>query len=599
MRLLPIHLQSVLGAPALRQWWGGGLLHARARSSLLIDVVGLLVLAGVAFLLWQVGAQWDAPFRPAIDIDLSPWALPWYATLSLARGLVAYALSLSFALMIGLWAVHDRRAGRVLLPMLDILQSIPVLGFMPGLVLAMVALFPHSNLGLEVAAILMIFTGQVWNLVFSVYRSVQGVPTEAREAAAVFGFSFWRTVRCIELPSAVTGLVWNSMMSVAGGWFFLMVSEAFTLGDRDYRLPGLGSYLSVAASHGDVAAQLYGVAAMLLMIVVLDQVLWRPLLVWAHRYRGDDGGVASTPSSWVVTLLRRSRLRRSVVCWWRRRALARQLKRPPPLSAVIAPTTAAPVAAVLSSQPHALLAWLPVAVLTTLLLCGAVALVHLVLRVPGHGWLTIAGATGLTLMRVTAAIVLGTVWALPVGLAIGLSPRWSRRLQPVIQAVASFPAPMLFPLTVLGLHALGVDLGVGSVVLMLLGTQWYILFNVIAGAAALPGPLREVSAAYGLRGWRRFRTLLLPAVFPALVTGWVTAAGGAWNASIVAEFLTLQGSVVSTPGLGSLINRAAATGDVPLLVGGVLAMAAVVVLINRTLWRWCYHLAETRFRIEG
>jgi NitT/TauT family transport system permease protein len=553
------------------------------------DLVTVAALGGVLLAGTRLAEAATAPMRPAVEIDLSLAALPGYTLLSLGRGLAAYLLSLAFALGYGYWAARDRRAERVLIPLLDVLQSVPVLGFMPGLVLSLVALFPRSNAGLELAAIVMIFTGQAWNMAFSFYRSVRSVPPVMLEVARHYRFSRWQRLRLVELPASVIGLVWNSMMSMAGGWFFLMVSEAFVLGSRDFRLPGLGAYMSVAVARGDGRAMAAAVLAMTIMILALDQLLWRPAVVWSQRFRLEEGaGGGEAARSWFLDLVRRARLvrllRRRVARWRARRERRRALTpaRPPPP----APEGGA------AGRLVPLLLFVG---LSALLAVGAVEMLRLLRHLPGATWLGLVGAAGATLLRVLVALAVGTLWALPAGLAIGLSPRLSRLLQPVVQVVASFPAPMLFPAVVAGLAALGVGLGTGSVLLMLLGTQWYILFNVVAGAMAVPSDLREMAASYRIGGWRRFRLLLLPAVLPYLVTGWITAAGGAWNASIVSEYVTFRGHAEAAYGLGARLSQAAEAADFPTLAACVVVMSAAVVLFNRLVWHPLASLAERRY----
>jgi len=555
-----------------------------------VDVALLSALGGVVFGLTRLAAEWTGALRPVFEIDLSPWALPYYAFLSLSRGLAAYALSLLFTLGYGYWAARDRAAEKILIPALDILQSIPVLGFMPGLVLALVATFPTSNVGLELASVIMIFTGQAWNMTFSFYHSLRSIPRDFQEVATLGRFGFWERFRWVDLPSAAIGLVWNSMMSMAGGWFFLMVSEAFVLGDRSFQLPGLGSYMSVAVARGDRPAMGAAVVAMVLMIVLLDQVLWRPVVVWAQKFRVDESGQAAEMHSWFLEVLRGSLL----VAALKRRAarMALRLGRIRP-ERPAAPRRQRNVARMV--QVASIGAMIGLLLLLGL---GSVGLFRLFAKVDGASWRGIGWAAALTLGRVLLATILGTLWAVPAGLAIGLSPRLSRVLQPVVQVVASFPAPMLFPAVVAVLAAAGVGLGWGSVLLMLLGTQWYVLFNVVAGAMAIPADLREAARIYRVGTWKRFRVLYLPAVFPYLVTGWVTAAGGAWNASIVSEYVSFQGRELAADGLGARISVAASSGDFPALAASVAVMAVVVVLFNRLVWRRLHHLAEQRFSLS-
>ncbi len=548
------------------------------------DLVVVAALGGVVFAASRLAQGAVLPMRPAVEIDLSLAALPGYTLLSLMRGLAALALSLLFTLVYGYWAARDAMAEKVLVPLLDVLQSVPVLGFMPGLVLSLVALFPGSNVGIELAAIVMIFTGQAWNMTFSFYRSVRTVPPVQLEVARHYHFSWWQRFKWVELPASVIGLTWNGMMSMAGGWFFLMVSEAFVLGSRDFRLPGLGAYMSVAVAAGDGRAMAAAVVAMVLMIVALDQLLWRPVVVWSQKFRQDEGQGGEEARSWFLDLLRRSRLVRLLRRWRRRLAGSVAPKPRPPVERA--------AAAGLSSR---LLPMVLFGGLMVLLAMGALELVRLLREVSWSVWATTLLAAGATLSRVLLAVALGTLWALPAGLAIGLSPKLSRALQPVVQVVASFPAPMLFPAVVAVLAQLGIGLSGGSVVLMLLGTQWYILFNVVAGAMAVPSDLREAAASYRITGWRRFKLLLLPSVLPYLITGWVTAAGGAWNASIVSEYVAYRGQTLTTFGLGARIGVAAEAADFPMLAASVVVMSAAVVLFNRLVWRPLNDYAERRF----
>ncbi len=574
-RTLPVFGSSTswLEGPARRTW---------------VDVVLLAALGGLLYGLTRLTAEWTGALRPVFEIDLSPRALPWYAFLSLSRGLAAYALSLLFTLGYGYWAARDKMAERVLIPALDILQSIPVLGFMPGLVLALVAAFPTSNVGLELASVIMIFTGQAWNMTFSFYHSLRSVPRDFQEVARLGRFGFWRRFRWVDLPSAAIGLVWNSMMSMAGGWFFLMVSEAFVLGDRSFQLPGLGSYMSVAVARGDRTAMVAAVVAMVAMIVLLDQLLWRPVVVWSQKFRVDESGQTAEMQSWFLDVLRGSRALATA-----RGAAASVLGR---LAASLPERRSTPARQRTARAVRAVSVAAFVALLF-LLAAGSIGLLRLLGRVDAPAWWGIVRAAGLTLGRVLLAVVAGTLWTVPAGLAIGLSPRLSRVLQPVVQVVASFPAPMLFPAVVALLAALGIGLGWGSVLLMLLGTQWYVLFNVVAGAMAIPADLREAARIYRLGARERFRALYLPAIFPYLVTGWVTAAGGAWNASIVSEYVSFGGKEIAADGLGARISVAAASGDLPVLAASVAVMAVVVVLFNRLVWRRLHAVAEERFSL--
>ena len=563
----------------------------RPRPSLLVDMTLAACLFALVAGMIALAQRWEAPIREAVAIDLSPRALPGYTLLSLSRGFAAYILSLAFTLVYGTVAAHSRRAEKVMIPLLDIGQGIPVLGFLPGLVLGMVALFPRTNVGLELACILMIFTGQVWNMVFSFYGSLRSVPEELKEVARIHRFGWWRTFKTVEASGAVIGLVWNSMMSMAGGWFFLTVNEAFTLGNHDFRLPGVGSYMAVAIEKGDTSAMIWAIVAMTLMILAVDQLLWKPLVAWSQRFRLEEISGSEPPRSWVLNLVRRSwfarRLRQA------RREVEEAAAKPSVRKAAEAPTSA--------SGGHAFraaLLWALAVAAGAGAAVGAFKLVRLLAAVPGHEWGLLAASLGATFVRTAGALALGALWCVPAGILIGRSAKWSRRLQPVVQIVASFPAPMLFPIVTGALLALKVPFSVVAAVLMLLGAQWYVLFNVLAGASAIPHDLEEASETYEVRGFERWRKLYLPSVFPYLVTGLITAAGGAWNASIVAETLTYKGKTLEAFGLGSMITRSTQQANFPLLAAGVLTMSAALILLNRTVWRPLYRLAESRYALN-
>jgi NitT/TauT family transport system permease protein len=574
-----------------RIWGETATLIDHSRKARWVDLVIVVGLAGLVYGLTNLARQWTQVAHEVVEIDLSPWALPRYTFYSLSRGLLAYVLSLLFTLLYGYWAAKDQVAERVLIPLLDILQSIPVLTFMPGLVMGMAALFPSTNVGLELAAVVMIFTGQAWNMTFSFYHSLRSVPQDQNEAATVYRFNWWGRLKWVELPFSTMGLVWNSMMSMAGGWFFLMINEAFTLKDKDFRLPGIGSYMSEAVKAQRVDAMFWAIGAMILMIVGLDQLLWRPVVAWAQKFRVEEGGSKEEASSWFLDWLRRSHIL-AVVGTFLQTVLSRKVEtRLPEAEVKMDSRMANPWAERFSMAIFVLL--------IALLLYGAWCLVDLLGDVSWGEWEGLLPKAFLTLGRVLLAIGIGTLVALPAGLAIGLTPRLSRLLQPVVQVLASFPAPMLFPLVIAGLQVVGVGLGWGSIVLMLMGTQWYILFNVIAGAMAIPADLGEAARSYRISGWQRFRILYFPAVFPFLVTGWVTAAGGAWNASIVSEYPTFgQSTIAAADGLGAQISEAFDKNNYPLLAASVLVMSTLVVVFNRTVWRWAYRLAEERYALN-
>jgi len=543
------------------------------------------------YLVVVLARTWFGPFNPHVEISRSPTRLPLYAAYSLLRILVAYALSLAFTLVYGYIAAYNARAERFMIPLLDILQSIPVLSFLPGVMLAMVALFPRHELGVELGAILLIFTGQVWNMAFSFYSSLKSIPREMREAAKIYQFNWYQRFTNVELPYSAIGLVWNSMMSVAGGWFFLMACEMFVLGDKDFRLPGLGSYLQTAASAGDTEAILWGVATMILVIVLMDQVVWRPVIAWAEKFKVEQVESANAPQSWFLDLIESSRglvkLRKRVfrpLKEWLALRFARQhhtVERDAP--------------------PSGWKIWLgrvimAIAVCAVLYaLVRATGMISQLSRAEFREVLTGAFAT---FLRVVAALLIGSLWTIPVGVAIGFNPKLARVAQPLAQIAASVPATALFPIVLLLLIKIGGGLGLGSIVLLLLGTQWYILFNVIAGAMAIPTDLREASTLFRFTSTQRWRTVILPGIFPYLITGLVTASGGAWNASIVAEYFRLKDQTYTTVGLGAVISRATDAGNFDLLLASTIVMALVVVTINRLVWRRMYRLAASRYTMD-
>lgn len=549
-----------------------------------------IIVGGLALLygLLSLARIWAAPVVPQLTIDLSPRALPAYALYSLARIGVAYVVSILFAVAYSYVASHNRVAERLLIPLLDTLQSIPVLSFLPPVMLAMIALVPTRQLGLELGSIFLIATGQVWNIAFSAYSSMKTVPQDLREATVAFRLGRWQTFTALELPFAAIGLVWNSVMSVAGGWFFLMACEMFVLGDRDLRLPGLGSYLQTAANAGDTRAIGWGIAAMVTVIVMLDQLLWRPLIAWSQKFKFEQVEATDALGSPVLELLQRSR----VLQWASRRVAA-------PAGAWLMRRLAETRRQ--SPQPRSTAAtWLG----ATIALFALGALTYAVWRMAATlGTLTraelleLASGAAATFVRVELALAISAIWTIPVGVYIGLRPRIASVAQPLAQIAASMPATALFPIIILLLVRAGGGLGIGSIVLLMLGTQWYVLFNVIAGASAIPADLREVCDVFRLGRLERWRRLLLPAISPYLITGLVTASGGAWNASVVAEYFRFRGDTMSTVGLGSVISRATDHGDFALLLGATVLMAAIVVTVNRLVWRRLYTLASTRFAL--
>ncbi len=555
-----------------------------------IAACGLAVFFGVI----STGVYWLSKPVPVVAISNSLEALPAYAFDSIVRMTIAYCLSLVFAISYGYIAAYNPRFEPWMIAVLDILQSIPVLSFLPPVVLAMVALFPGHQVGIEMGVILLIFTGQVWNLAFSFYSSLKSIPREMVEASRIYRYSAWQRFWQLEMPYAAIGLVWNSIVSVAGGWFALIFCETFTMGDRNFQLPGLGSYIQTATYSGDVKALVSGIGVVVLIVVATDQLIWRPLIAWSDKFKFEQVEAAERVRSPILTLLQRSPLlgsaagRMSAAVQepiYRRLARSRECQVVRPLE-----TTG-------SGKP-APAWWMLLAAVVAAVGWGTVQ-AGLMLRT--LTWpdlrLLLEGAAA-TFLRVNAALLISAAWTVPVGVAIGLNPKLARIVQPLAQILASVPATAFFPVLLIALVRIGGGLGIGSVVLMLLGTQWYILFNVIAGAMSIPSDLREVSTLYRFSRWQRWTRLILPGIFPYLITGMVTASGGAWNASVMAEYSRVKGQTLSVIGLGAQIDAATDSGRFAMLLMATIFISLMVVTMNRLVWRRLYRLAETRFKLE-
>ncbi len=564
-----------------------------------LDVV---ILAGLFGLLWSVlhfGGGMLVEFDEAAMTPLSTslWSIPYYAGRTLLRMWLAFGCSLIFTFAIGYAAAKSRVARAFILPAIDVLQSVPVLGFLSATVTGFMALFPGSLLGVECASIFAIFTGQVWNMTFGFYHSLVTIPSDLQEAATTFGLNRWQRFTTLEVPASMHSLLWNSMMSFGGGWFFVAQSEAISVLNKSIKLPGLGSYMASAVERGDNQAAIGAVIAMLLVIVGSDQLVWRPLIAWADKFKMELTESSQAPRSWVYELLRGA----FVFEWLAENVLAPVAEFFRRLTLRLFPTS--------SGKPgsgHAVSLWVARAAVAGLglwvgwqALSGLLAGVETVrqgvsLETLSHiAWLGL-----LTLLRVLAMTLVATLIWTPVGVWIGSKPEVARIAQPLAQIAASFPVNMTFPIVVGFFVAWRIPMNWGSIFLIAMGTQWYILFNVIAGAMAIPNDLRDAARTYGLRGWALWRTLILPAIFPFWVTGACTAAGGAWNASIVAEIATWGDTTLKAEGLGAFIADATTRGDKPLIICSIAMMSLFVVATNQLLWRRLYALAERRFRLD-
>ncbi|MCI3134349.1 ABC transporter permease [Phenylobacterium aquaticum] len=556
------------------------------------DLAAFLLLAATAVLIVRGAGEMSEPLSRlhTTPVTLEPRRLPEYALLTTLRMFAALACSLAFTFTVATLAAKSRKAERVIVPALDILQSVPVLGFLTFTVTFFMGLFPGRQLGVECAAVFAIFTSQAWNMAFSFYQSLRTIPSDLDEVSRQFGFSPWRRFVRLELPFATPGLVWNVMMSMSGGWFFVVASEAITVGQTTIDLPGIGSWLSLAIARQDLRAVAMGVGAMAVVILLYDQLVFRPIVAWADKFRFEQTASTDRPRSWLYDLVRRTRWMRlaAVPLSWPARALA-AIDWPRPQLAPLR------VSAATARAFDGL--WLGLVGVGTA--WAAWTLVAFVARTLDWGDAAEAFGLGLaTLIRVVVLIALASLVWVPIGVWIGLRPKWAERLQPVAQFLAAFPANVLFPFAVMAIVTLKLDPNIWLSPLMVLGTQWYILFNVIAGASAIPSDLKEAAGVFGVRGWQWWRQVGLPGIFPYYVTGALTASGGSWNASIVAEAVSWGDEHLEAAGLGAFIAKATAAGDYGRVALGVAVMSIFVIAFNRALWRPMYRFAERRLRLD-
>lgn len=555
----------------------------------LIDIVVFLIILGILSFLIYIASEWGTPYDRTLEINLNPSNIPQYALQSVARIFSAYLLSLVFSIWYGYTASRTKIHEKIMIPLLDILQSIPVLSFLPGVVLAMIALFPGKRIGLELACILLIFTGQVWNMTFSFYHSISTIPKEMREVVKVFKFNKFSKFLRLDLPFSAIGLIWNSMMSVAGGWFFLMACEMFVLEDRDFRLPGLGSYIQIAANSGNIEYVMYGLGMMILLIVIIDLFIWRPLIVWCQKFRIETVPPEEERESLIFNIFSGSVFIKKVVD-----TLNNAINKIEKFSYREFILSGNPVMNKISKALGLIL----LMVISIIIIWAILKASSIVSSVSLDNILTIIKSAFYSLLRVSEALLIALAWTLPVGVYIGLNPRAAKMLQGIVQIAASVPATAIFPVILLLLIKLGGSLDIGAVFLMLLGTQWYLLFNIIAGASAIPKDLIEISRVYGIKGIRKWKILILPGIFPYLVTGLITASGGAWNATIVSEYVSFGGKIMHAAGLGALISLSSASGNFGLLLISTCFMSLIVVGINRLVWKRLFILAKTKYLLE-
>jgi len=562
------------------------------RVSIADVIVALAVLVGL-YAIVKVGRGTTVSFAPAENrsIDTSEWNLPYYGVRTLLRMFVALAASTVFALVYATAAARSRRLARVLIPALDILQSVPILGFLSVTVTGFIALFPGSLLGLEMASVFAIFTSQAWNMAFSFYASLMSLPRELDEMSRMMRLTRWQRFWRIEVPNGAIGLIWNGMMSMGGGWFFLVASEAISVSNRHYSLPGVGSFAGAAIADGQLGKVGWAIVTMVVLVVGVNVMFWRPLVAWSEKFKNEQSESTEVARSFVLDLLRRSHWPRALGRLRRRVAV--------PLDRVMGRVFGIDERDLAPDVGRQRLGdsvfWL---VIGSVVAVGTWRLLVYVMADEGPAvfWRPLwEGAV--TFLRVVVLVVVATVVWVPVGVWIGLRPRVARLAQPLVQVLASFPANFLFPLATWAFIRTGLSLNVGGVLLMSLGAQWYILFNAIAGAMGIPSDLIEAMDDLGVHGRRRWRRLILPAVFPAYVIGGITASGGAWNASIVAEIVTYGGTTLTATGLGAYIAAATEAGNFHHILAGIAIMSLYVVSINRFFWQPLSELAADRFAL--
>jgi NitT/TauT family transport system permease protein len=554
------------------------------------DVIAIIVVIGILTFFAEASRGLLAPLSHLTmsPLSLDPVNLPVYAARTTLRMFTALALSLLFTFTYATWAAKSPRAEKLLVPLLDILQSVPILGFLSVTLVFFMSLVPGRVLGAEFAAVFVIFTSQAWNMAFSFYQSLRTLPDELCEACGSFHLTPWMRFWQLEVPFAMPGLLWNTMMSMSGSWFFVVASEAFSVGHTNIALPGIGSYIALANEQGNLRAIGWAIATMLIVILIYDQLIFRPLVVWSDRFRIDQEQGGRVPSSWALTMMQRSRVVGGLRLLFF--AIVRQTSRRAPR-----PETLATLARVGTGKRTGLVWFTMLALLLGLAVWRIAAM--LIGKTSLHEALGVAGLATITMLRVVILVALASLLWVPIGIWVGLRPRVTQYVQPVAQFLAAFPANLLFPLVVFLIVTWTLNPDIWLSPLMILGTQWYILFNVIAGAAAMPQELRYASENFGIRGWLWWRKVALPGVLPYYVTGAITASGGSWNAAIVAEIVSWRNVEVKAHGVGAYIQEATNAGDFHRLILGITIMSLYVVAINRTFWRPLYYYAERKFRL--
>ncbi len=558
------------------------------------DLLLLILLFAVLFFLAWAGKQMATPYQlgQPLPISLAAGKLPFYALRTVLRMFIALALSIIFTFVVGALAAKNRRAEQIIVPTIDILQSVPVLSFLSITVTGFIHLFPGSLLGPECASIFAIFTAQVWNITFGFYQSLKTLPYDLKEAAAMFQLSAWQRFWKVEVPFSMSGLLWNMMMSMSASWFFVVLSEAIAVSHQDIRLPGIGSYIALAIEQRDLAAVSYAILAMVIVIFLYDQILFRPLIAWSEKFKMEPASDEEEYQSWLIDLLRRSRLMKIFSQKW-------SIVKDNFVNAAIFRKKNTGLFKEIDDRHQKRMDYLWQGILWVSIVSGSWVLLRFILaQLHVEEMLYVCALGAATSARVLILIVLSSLIWIPVGVWIGLRPRLAQKAQPVIQFVAAFPANLFYPLFVIAIVQFKLNVEIWVTPLMILGTQWYILFNVIAGASTIPRDLYLVADNFGLKGWQWWKRLALPGIFPFYITGAITAAGGAWNASIVAEWVSWGNTTLKATGLGEYIHASTINGDFPKIALGTAMMCLYVLLFNHLIWRPLYRLAEERFHFN-
>jgi NitT/TauT family transport system permease protein len=559
------------------------------RKFSLADFIVVTILASIIYFGVELATHTPEIIKGP-DISLSPSALFIYAFFSISRMFVAYLLSVFFTIVYGRMAAYNKKAEKFLIPALDVLQSVPILSFLPVVVLSLRVLLPQG-LAAELASVVLIFTSQVWNMTFAWYQSLTTIPKDLQEASAINKLNGWQRFKNLEFPFGTISFIWNSMMSWAGGWFFLMAAEIFTVGNKDFRLPGLGSFLHEAADQGNISAIIYGIVALVIIIVLLDQFIWRPLLAWADKFKLEMVEGEEPQSSWFLDVVVNSNIINRI-----NKYIINPVKNK--LDLFLSKRWNTAIAENELDTKKSFLLKIFLLLLTIGLGYALVKAILMLWSISLNEWIKMFLGIGATFLRVFVSLLLAFIWTIPFGVLIGTNRKAARILQPIVQIFASIPATALFPVILLLVITLPFGVNIAAIILMLMGTQWYLLFNIIAGSSAIPQDLKYTSKLLHLKTSKRWKTLILPALFPYLVTGAIAASGGAWNASVVAEFVTFSGKTFLTTGIGSSIAEATAAGNFPKLLASTFLMIFTVVFINRFFWRRLYRLAEARFKMD-